>query len=113
MLDVHPPHGKLHGVGDFFLHLFTITVGLFIALALEAAVERHRQHELRDQADANLRTEIRANQKALGDLLPIIHDEQKTLIAVLTFVLARENNQPGDLGAINFGFTNSPLSDAS
>ena len=32
MLDVHPPHGKMHGVGDFFLHLFTITVGLLIAL---------------------------------------------------------------------------------
>ena len=113
MLDVHPPHGKMHGVGDFFLHLFTISVGLLIALALEAAVERHHQHELRDQADANLRTEIRANQKSLAELLPIIHDEQKTLIAVLTFVLARENNRPGDLGAINFGFTNSPLSDAS
>ncbi len=113
MLDVHPPHGKMHGAGDFFLHLFTITIGLFIALVLEGAVDRHRQHELRDQADANLRTEIRANQKSLEELVPIIHEEQKTLIAVLTFVLAREKNQPGDLGGIQFGFTNSPLSDAS
>ena len=58
MLDVHPPHGKLHGVGDFFLHLFTITIGLLIALGLEAAVDRHHQHELREQAEANLRTEL-------------------------------------------------------
>ena len=113
MLDVHPPHGKMHGVGDFFLHLFTITIGLLIALGLEAAVERHHKSELRDQAEQNLRTEIKANQKSLDKLLPVIHEEQKTLIAVLTFVLAREKNQPGDLGDIKFGFSNSLLSDAS
>ena len=113
MLDVHPPHGKMHGVGDFFLHLFTITVGLLIALGLEGLVERHHNHEVREQAEANLRTEIRANQKALSKLLPVIHDEQKTLIAVLQFVLAREKNEPGDLGEIKFGFSNSLLSDAS
>jgi len=34
MLDVHPPEEKIHGFKDFLLHLFTITVGLLIALAL-------------------------------------------------------------------------------
>ena len=43
----------------------------------------------------------------------MIHDEQKTLIAILTFVLAREKDQPGNLGDIKFGFSNSLLSDAS
>jgi hypothetical protein len=35
MLDVHPPHEKMHGFKDFLLHLLTITIGLLIALGLE------------------------------------------------------------------------------
>jgi hypothetical protein len=30
MLDVHPPHEKIHGFKDFLLHLLTITIGLLI-----------------------------------------------------------------------------------
>jgi hypothetical protein len=41
MLDVHLPH-KLHGFGEFLLHLFTISVGLLIATQIESCVEwRH------------------------------------------------------------------------
>ena len=47
VLDVHPVHGKMHGFKDFLLHLFTITVGLLIALALEGWVERMHHHEIR------------------------------------------------------------------
>jgi hypothetical protein len=32
MLDVHLSHKPLHGVWEFLLHLFTITVGLLIAI---------------------------------------------------------------------------------
>ena len=39
MLDVHPPHEKMHGFKDFLLHLLTITIGLLIALGLEGCVE--------------------------------------------------------------------------
>lgn len=39
MLDVHPPHHSLGGWRDFFIHLATITIGLLIALGLEASVE--------------------------------------------------------------------------
>ena len=113
MLDVHPPHKRMHGIGDFFLHLFTITIGLLIALGLEGLVERHHNHELRTPAEANLRTEIRENQNSLNKLLPVLHQEQQTMLAVLTFVLEREKNQPGDLTGVQFGFTNSLLNDAS
>lgn len=62
-LDVHPPHNPIHSWKDFFLHLVTITIGLFIALTLEAAVEAvHHRHLVRD-ASANLRREIADNRK--------------------------------------------------
>jgi hypothetical protein len=46
MLDVHLPHEPIHGTRDFFLHLFTITIGLLIAIGLEAMVEAvHHRHQ--------------------------------------------------------------------
>ena len=62
-MDLHPPHQPIHTLKDFLLHLLTITVGLFIALTLEAAVESlHHRHLVRD-ARTNLDREIAANHK--------------------------------------------------
>ena len=46
MLDVHAPQEALHTWKGFFIHIATIVVGLFIAVALEQSVEaiiRHRE----------------------------------------------------------------------
>ena len=60
-MDVQPPHQPIRNWQDFLLHLLTITVGLFIALTLEASVESiHHRHLVRD-AHHNLRQEIQAN----------------------------------------------------
>ncbi len=62
-MDVQPPQQPIHSVKDFLLHLLTITVGLLIALALEAAVQHlHHRHLVRD-AQYNLQQEIAANRK--------------------------------------------------
>jgi hypothetical protein len=69
MLDVHLPH-KLHGAGEFFLHLFTITVGLLIAVQIESFVEwRHHLH-LAEEARAELRLEIAHNLEDYKQMLP-------------------------------------------
>ena len=48
-MDVQPPHQPVRGWKDFALHLLTITIGLFIALSLEAAVQSlHHRHLVRD-----------------------------------------------------------------
>ena len=71
MLDVHLPH-KLHGVSEFFLHLFTITVGLLIAVQIESFVEwRHHLH-LAEEARRSLRTEIEKNLKDLKEAQPLV-----------------------------------------
>ena len=61
MLDVHPPHESVHGRRDFVVHLLTITVGLLIALGLEAAVEAMHHHELAAQARENIEHELERN----------------------------------------------------
>jgi len=113
MLDVHPPHGRLHGVGDFFLHLFTITIGLLIALGLEGCVERVHQHHLRDEADATITQELRDNRKQIDAAQAARAREWTNLRSVLDFIAAREANQPYDISKIGLGFSIIPLHDAS
>ena len=86
MLDVHPPHGTMHGVRDFFLHLFTITVGLLIALSLEGCVERQHHRHLVHEAEAGMRREIGQNSIRIASLRKQVADQHKQMdgnIAVL------------------------------
>jgi hypothetical protein len=69
MLDVHPPHHPTHTWKDFFIHIATIVVGLFIAVSLEQTVEyfhnRHQREELLDQ----LKAEHKQSLKDAADML--------------------------------------------
>jgi hypothetical protein len=59
MLDVHPAHHAATTWRDFYIHIATITLGLFIALGLEQAVEAiHHLHQ-RHRLEQNLRDELR------------------------------------------------------
>jgi hypothetical protein len=61
MLDVHSPHQALHTWKDFFIHIATIVVGLFIAVALEQSVEAiNRRHEA-----AALREDLRQESRQI------------------------------------------------
>jgi hypothetical protein len=113
MLDVHSPEGRIKGIKDFFLHLFTITVGLLIALALEGCAERWHHRQLRDEADANLQQEIRDNQQDLAKTLAAIGNEEKAMVIVVKRLQALSQNKPYEGPNIEVNFTSSTLSDAS
>lgn len=90
MLDVHPPHSAVHGIRDFLLHLFTITVGLLIALGLEGCVERSHHRHLVHEAEASLRAEIQNNSKILSSALTDLQKQQDALakdIDVLNYIV--------------------------
>ncbi len=60
-MDVHPPQHPLHTWSDFWIHLGTITIGLVIALGLEATAEwMHRVHRSH-QLEAALHAETQRN----------------------------------------------------
>jgi hypothetical protein len=79
MLDVHAPHQRMAGFKDFLLHLFTITVGLLIALSLEGCVEWRHHRQLVSEAETALTHETAQNQKTLDSLRQPIKDQQKQL----------------------------------
>jgi hypothetical protein len=79
MLDVHPPHERMHGFGDFLLHLLTITVGLLIAVGIEGCVEwRHHVH-LANDARETMHAEIEKNAKTLDGALVSIKAEREAM----------------------------------
>jgi hypothetical protein len=56
VLDVHAPHESVHSWKSFFIHIATIVIGLFIAVAIEQTVESiHHRGESR-----NLQEQMRA-----------------------------------------------------
>jgi hypothetical protein len=66
-VEVHPPEHPIHTKKDFFLHIFTITIGLLIAIGLEQTVEYfHHRREVAETREA-LHKEREANLKAFAD----------------------------------------------
>ena len=113
MLDVHAPEHRIGGVRDFFLHLFTITVGLLIALGLEAAVEwRHHVH-LRNEADSNIVAELEDNERDLKDVLAAMPREQQSLLGALAFLQAHAQGKSYDTSSISLGMSLYSSRDAS
>jgi hypothetical protein len=63
MLDVHVPH-PTHTWKDFFIHIATIVVGLFIAIGLEQTVEFFHHRHLAEEARSQLLAERATNQNS-------------------------------------------------
>jgi len=79
VLDVHPPHHAPSGARDFFLHLFTITIGLLIALSLEGLVEWQHHKHLAHDAATSMRNEIASNAKGMPDTIADVKKRQDEL----------------------------------
>lgn len=94
MLDVHPPHESIRHWRDFFVHLATISIGLLIALGLEATVEwMHHRHQVADTRQA-LRREIQENQARFRSNTAYFRSESAMLENNL-LVLAYLQQHPG------------------
>jgi hypothetical protein len=95
----------MHGWRDFFVHLFTITIGLLIALSLEGLVEwRHHRH-LVHEAEVNMHEEIRKNAADMQDRLTTLHKEQTDLthdISLLKQIAATHTMPRGQTMEVSF-----------
>lgn len=113
MLDVHPPHAPVHGVRDFLLHLFTITVGLLIALSLEAMVEAMHHRHLVHQARENIREEVKQNQETLAKDKRGLEGNKRLMAEQIALLNAYAKNPKQPAPGIQLPwFWNSPYSAA-
>lgn len=90
-MDVHAPLEPVHSWKDIAIHLGIVTVGLFIALMLEAGVEYWHHRHVVAEARANIRQEIQENheaaQKDVGYVeksIDAVQENVKTLHVMMT-----------------------------
>jgi hypothetical protein len=93
-MEVHPPHGSIHSVKEFMVHLLAITIGLLIALGLESSVEWvHHRHLARD-ARENIFQEVRVNQQDVLRELNAMPAEEKHLDEMLSWMDSTQHGHP-------------------
>jgi hypothetical protein len=78
-MDVHPAHHAPQTWRDFFIHLTTITIGLFIALTLQAGVESLHHRHLVSEARENLRREIQINRDHYSENVQTLEKNRRQL----------------------------------
>ena len=113
MLDVHPPEHNIRGLKDFFLHLFTITCGLLIALGLENAVAAVHHHHERTEAEESIRSELTQNRSDATAAANGLVLEIKNIRAALAYVEARSENKAADASGIDLSFSEGTLANAA
>ena len=100
----------MHGWRDFLLHLGTFTVGLLIALGLEAVAEHiHHQH-LVAEARENISREISENHEhLLADLASLAKDAERMRSNIVVVRQLRDHQPHADLhfNVAWSGFTDS------
>jgi hypothetical protein len=85
-VEVHAAHGPLNSVKEFMLHLLAITIGLLLALGLEASVEWVHHHNLVREAKDNIMREVRDNRRNLAMELNSLPAEKSQLEGLLRSV---------------------------
>ena len=113
MIDIHLPHGKLIGIKEFFLHLFTITIGLLIALSLEGWVEHVHHRHLAQEAEDSLRAEIANNEHELVRQRQQIDDGKKLMEADLMILADMRAHPHAKRGPLNLVFSLGSFDDMS
>jgi hypothetical protein len=112
-LDVHPPHSPIHSVKDFLIHLLAITIGLLIALALEATAEWYNHRHLVHEAEDKIAAEINANQQELNKGLPSLRKTEAQLQTFVQLVHQLENNRNTPLNSLDLNWTVLELHETS
>ncbi len=92
MLDVHPPHEKVHSWTQFFIHIAAITIGLLIAIGLEQTVEYfHHRHQLWE-ARRELSVEAEGNRGQLTKNLQAVRAMTAQLDANMALLRATQTS---------------------
>jgi hypothetical protein len=113
MLDVHAPEHRIGGMRDFFIHLFTITCGLLIALGLEASVEAMHHRHQRREAEATIREELEANRAELVAAQTTWMEEMKALAASIKYMEAQSTGKDVPRQELQLSFSEDVPKDAA
>jgi hypothetical protein len=112
-VDVHPVHRAPRSWRDFFLQLLMITIGLFIALTLQAGVESlHHRHLVRE-ARENLRREIQINRQRYAENVRNLEKNRQQLARDIDLLQDLRAGKTIDKAALGWGWGWNGFIDAS
>jgi hypothetical protein len=112
-MDVHPAHHAPRTWREFFLHLVTITIGLFIALTLQAGVESlHHRHLVRE-ARENLRREIQINREHYAENVQTLEKDRRQLARDIDQLRDLRSGKPTEKNGLVWGWHWNGYIDAS
>jgi hypothetical protein len=94
-MDVHAPHEPVHTWKDFAIHLSIVTIGLFIALMLEAGVEYVHHRHIVAEARANIRTELENNHASAEKDVAYLSQNLKNVASNIKTLRDMETNPKG------------------
>jgi len=111
-MDIHP-HPPAHSFKELLVQLFTITLGVLIALGLEGLVERQHHRSLVREAREMIDREIEDNRKDLGGELALMSKRKQDLGQA--FQLADEllTTKQSQIHEFSLGMQLASLDDAS
>ena len=95
-MEVHPPHGPIRSVKEFLVHLLAITIGLLIALGLEASVEWVHHRRLVREAREHIFQEIHDNERNVIGELNALPAEKTHLNRTLDAVSELQSRRPAE-----------------
>ena len=99
-MDVHPPEAPIRSVLDFGLHILTVTIGILIALGLDALVTEYREMELANHARADFRDEIGRNRDKLVADQKSLAEVQGQIEGLIAYEQAKLADKPANLPTI-------------
>jgi hypothetical protein len=112
-MDVHAPHEPIHTWRDVALHLGIVTVGLFIALSLEALVEHIHNRHLVTEARANIREELQIDHAAAQDDIKRVQRNIDTIKANIVTIHLLQTHPKDFHGSITNSMSFDSLNDAA
>jgi hypothetical protein len=112
-MEVHTPHHAPLSWREFFLQLVMITIGLFIALTLQAGVESLHHRHLVNEARDNLRREMEINHKRYAENVQNLEKHRRQLAQNIEALRDLRNGKAIAKDALAWGWDWNGFIDAS
>jgi hypothetical protein len=107
-MEIHAPDKPIHSKKEFMFHMFTVVLGILIALALDGMVTWAHHRVLVREARANIATELRNNKETIQKAVPEIQARQKQLQDVISTIDQVEKTRKLS-GKLGYGFASYEL----
>jgi hypothetical protein len=105
-MEIHSPDKPIHSKKEFLFHMFTVVLGILIALAMEGGVEWFHHRALVREARENILAEVRKNKETVDESVQEIHKQEADLSHIIDLMHKIESDRTAIKNqSMHFGVT--------